>query len=148
MKLRILVFLSICTNLLYGQETPEVHKHADHGSHKNEIGLSYGIHLHYLHNLKESRFAVGLGFEKIFDEHKHNTFGLIGSYRPIDRLSVHVSPGLTYEGDKFSDPFFAFHLETTYEFNIENFHIDPALEFAWDPEDIHISLGLHWGIGF
>ena len=34
------------------------------------------------------------------------------------------------------------------EFEFNNFHIGPVLEFAYDPEDYHISLGLHIGFGF
>jgi hypothetical protein len=39
-------------------------------------------------------------------------------------------------------------IETAYEFEIKNFHVGPAFEFAYDPEDFHISLGLHCGFGF
>ena len=31
---------------------------------------------------------------------------------------------------------------------IKNIHIGPALEFAYEPEDFHISLGIHLGYGF
>ncbi|MEO5907479.1 MAG: hypothetical protein ABIQ11_12180 [Saprospiraceae bacterium] len=43
---------------------------------------------------------------------------------------------------------FALHAETAYEFELSNFHLGPVLESAYDPEDFHISLGLHTGIGF
>ena len=35
-----------------------------------------------------------------------------------------------------------------HEFEIKNIHIGPALEFAYEPEDFHISLGIHLGYGF
>jgi hypothetical protein len=43
---------------------------------------------------------------------------------------------------------FALHAKTAYEFELKNFHLGPALEFAYDPKDFHVSLGLHVGIGF
>jgi hypothetical protein len=128
--------------------------------HKNEIGIansgvyfikekvfSFGLHVHYARNIPKTKFGLGLGYERIFDEHKHNTFGLVGTFRPIENLSFNVSPGLTFEdGNKTAN--FALHLEASYEFEIKNIHIGPAFEFAYDPEDYHISLGLHIGYGF
>ena len=135
--------------------------HVHHDHHRNEIGianspvyfvkekeLAYGLHVHYLYYFKESRFGIGLGYERIFDQHKHNTFGIVGSYRLSDGWSVNVSPGITYEDEESSEKNFALHLESTYEFEFNNFHIGPVLEFAYDPEDYHISLGLHIGFGF
>lgn len=88
-----------------------------------------------------------MGYERIFDDHKHNTYGIVGTYRINEKLSINISPGLTFEdGDKTAR--FALHLETTYEFEIGNFHLGPAFEFASDPEDFHLSLGLHIGYGF
>lgn len=136
------------------------HEHPLHEHHRNEIGIanspvyflkeksiSYGMHIHYVYNIPKSKFGVGLGYERIFDEHKHNTFGIVGTYRPIERLCLNVSPGLTFEADS-TKPLFALHLESSYEFEIGNFHIGPAFEFAYDPEDYHLSLGLHVGYGF
>jgi len=40
------------------------------------------------------------------------------------------------------------HVETLYEFEIKDFHIGPLIEFAYDKEDYHISIGLHVGLGF
>ncbi len=113
-----------------------------------EKAFSYGLHVHYLHNISNSAFGLGVGFERIFDKHKHNTFGLVASYPPIDKFTVNVSPGIIFEDKNFSSLSFALHLETTYEFEIKNFHVGPAFEFAYDPEDFHISLGLHCGFGF
>lgn len=62
-------------------------------------------------------------------------------------MSLNASPGITFDGGE-SEINFAMHLETSYEFEFDNFHLGPVLEFAYDPEDIHISLGLHLGIGF
>ena len=143
----------------------EEHDHEDHEGghhfhHKNEIGIanapvyfvkeksiSYGLHLHYVRTLGESKFGLGLGFERIFDDHGHNTIGIVTAYRPIDQWCINLSPGVSIE-DNSPDVLFALHVETSYEFEINNFHIGPVLEFAYDPEDIHISLGLHIGLGF
>lgn len=136
-------------------------KHSDnHEHHRNEIGgsnaavyfikeqvLAYGIHLHYVHNISNTSFGMGLGYERIFDAHKHNTIALETVYRPIEALSLSLSPGFTFEGGDFS-PAFALHFETAYEFEFNHFHTGPAIEFAYDPEDYHLSLGLHIGYEF
>lgn len=132
-----------------------------HCHHKNEIGIanapvffveektfSYGLHLHYIRNIRESKFGLGAGFERIFDEHGHNTFGLVASYRPVDKLSLILSPGVTLEDAHPDEPNFALHVEAAYEFEIKNIHLGPAFELSYDSEDIHISLGLHIGYGF
>ena len=163
MKLQlILTFFTIVLSInIFAQTTELSHKETNnHEFHKNEIGVanspvyfvkekvvSYGIHIHYVRNILKSKFGLGLGFERIFDEHKHNTLGLVATFRPIEKLSFNVSPGLTREGNN-PNTSFALHLETSYEFEIHNFHLGPVFEFAYDPEDIHISLGLHIGYGF
>lgn len=158
------VFFLFIVISLNAQKTKE-HKHDEDHAHiahfKNEFGLallpvyfvnerelSYGIHLHYIHNIGESRFGIGLGYERVFDEHKHNTIGIAGSFRPIEPLSFNISPGISFEGSEISDLKFAIHFETTYEFELGRFHIGPLLEIAYDPEDYHLSLGLHLGYGF
>lgn len=132
----------------------------NHEHHKNELGVAnsavyfvneeefaYGIHMHLVRNIPKSKFGLGLGYERIFDEHGHNTLGVVGVVRPIEPLSFNVSPGLTFE-DGSKTVSFALHLETAYEFEINNIHIGPSFEFAYDPEDIHLSLGIHLGYGF
>lgn len=161
MKL-VLIFLLIIFSLYsLAQEVNHSNEHTgNHEHHKNEIGMAnsltyfvkekvfaYGLHLHYVRNIPESKFGFGLGYENIFDEHKHKTIGLEGTYRPIEKLCFGLSPGITMEGNS-SEVNFALHLETSYEFEIKHFHIGPAFEFAYDQEDYHLSLGLHIGYGF
>ncbi len=114
----------------------------------NEKELAYGLHLHYIRMKPHSQFGIGLGYERIFDDHGHNTFGIVGSYRPTDRVVINLSPGITFEDGESDNTGFALHFESSYEFEINNFHIGPVFEVAYDPKDIHISLGLHVGIGF
>jgi hypothetical protein len=139
---------------IYSQDHDKVNLENDHHEHhKNEIGVAnspvyfikekvfaYGLHIHYVRNITKTGFGIGLGYERIFDQHKHNTFGLVGTYRPIEELSFNVSPGLTFE-DGNNTARFALHLESSYEFEINDFHIGPAFEIAYDPEDYHVSIG-------
>jgi len=142
-------------------ETEDHHDHEGHHHHKNEFGIanalvyfvkeetfSYGLHLHYIRTISDSKFGLGAGFERIFDEHGHNTFGVIGSYRPIEPLTLILSPGLTVEDENSGEANFALHVEAAYEFEFKNIHLGPVIEFAYDPEDFHISLGIHIGYGF
>lgn len=134
----------------------------DHHEHfRNELGIanslvylgnakvfSYGLHFHYVHNIPHTKFGFGAGYERIFDEHGHNTLGVIGSFRPVEHWGIHLSPGITFE-DRESDHFgFALHIETTYEFEVGPVHLGPLLEYAMDQEDYHISVGVHLGLGF
>lgn len=142
---------------MLAQTSEEMHHHEHH---KNEIAiansmvlfvqekeLAYGLHLHYIRNISHSKFGIGLAYERIFDEHGHNTIGFVGAFRPIEPLTLSISPGLAFE-DKEKEVTAALHFETAYEFEIKNFHIGPSIEFAFDPKDIHISLGVHIGYGF
>jgi hypothetical protein len=156
-KLFMIFLTTIFTSKIIAQSTEDLDNHEHH---KNEIGVAnslvyfvqekvfaYGLHIHYVRNIPKSKFGIGLGYERIFDEHRHNTIGLVAGYRPIENLSFIVSPGLSFE-DGNQEVRFALHLETSYEFEIKNFHIGPAFEFAYDSEDLHISLGIHIGYGF
>lgn len=151
---------TLIPGMMFAQATDQHDDHEHHLHHKNEIGVAnspvyfikenvfaYGLHIHYTRTLSDSKFGLGVGYERIFDEHKHNTIGLVASYRLNEKISLNVSPGLTFE-DGNSGSSFALHLEASYEFEINNFHLGPNLEFAYDPEDFHISLGLHLGFGF
>ena len=150
-----MIFALLLSNECQGQE------HAHDHAHKNEIGIanapvyfigekviSYGLHLHYVRSISDSHFGIGLGYERIFDEHKHNTIGIVGSYRPTDQFSLNISPGVSFEGTENSDLIFALHLESSYEWVFDQFHLGPVVEYAYDQEDQHISLGLHVGYGF
>ncbi len=138
-------------------EKTDAHNH-DH--HKNEIAiatspayfvkektLSYSLHMHYVYSIPKTKFGIGAAYERILADPKHHTFGLVTSYRPIEQLSLTLSPGITFE-DNDPAPFFSLHTEMSYEFELGDFHIGPAFEFAYDPNDYHISLGLHVGYGF
>lgn len=162
MKHIIILLLLIFTLASFGQDHDD-HDDHDHEHHhaKNEIGFSFGpvlfinakewnphIHLHYQHQIMESRYAWGLGFEKVFDDHKHNNFSLMATYRPLESLSLQFAPGLTFEGNDFSTRRLALHAEVLYEFDLGPIHLGPAVALAYDQEDYHFGLAVHFGFGF
>jgi hypothetical protein len=156
----IAILLSFSFFSVFAQSNGLIEKSDNHEHHKNEIAIAnspvyfpkdkeveYGLHFHYVRNISDTKFGLGLGYEKIFGNHKHDTFGIVGCYSPIDNLVLNVSPGLTFENGS-KTPILSLHLETSYEFEYKDFHIGPAFECAFDSEDTHISLGLHLGYGF
>ncbi|MBX9851301.1 MAG: hypothetical protein K2X86_06025 [Cytophagaceae bacterium] len=153
--------IAIISLNLYAQIPQDtIRNNSNHEHHKNEIGiassaayfkgneLSYSMHIHYIRNISGSKFGLGLSFERIFFTFKHNTAGVVIAYRPLEKLSLISSPGVTFEEDNLSNPVFTLHTEVAYEFEIGAFHIGPAFEFAFDPNDYHMGLGLHVGYGF
>ncbi len=152
---------TIMSSKIFAQTPKDIVENIDnHEHHKNEIGiaispvyfinenaLTYSMHIHYTHNIPKTKFGMGVSFERIFLAPKHSTFGLVLAYRPVEKLSFVLSPGITFEDD---DPtsLFALHIETAYEFELGSFHIGPTFEFAYDPNDYHISIGIHIGYGF
>ena len=135
-------------------------QHEDHHEqvHKWEIGIangivyflneqewSYGLHTHIVRAIGETHFALGMGYERIFDEHGHNTLSGVISYMPLDGLAVTAAPGIAFSSTGLVE--FATHLEMTYEFEIKNYHVGPLIEWAIEPDEMHFTLGLHVGFG-
>lgn len=165
-KIFFTIFFLFASVLLFAQETQDRSDHSalehDHEhDHIHEIGvsvapvyffnekeLSSAVHAHYTYNFPHTKFGLGLAYEHIFDEHRHNFIGLEGAYRPFHPLTLNVTPGITFEGADPGEKQFAIHFETVYEFEIGRFHLGPVFEFAYHKEDYHISLGVHIGMGF
>jgi hypothetical protein len=133
----------------------------DQHDHEWELGLALnptymvsegewtkGLHIHAVKSFKESPLGIGLGYERIFDDHSHQTFSVVGAYRLNPSWVVNVAPGFTVEQGDWNVLLPACHFETAYEFLLGEIHVGPALEYAWDPEDQHLSIGLHFGLGF
>ena len=114
----------------------------------NEKEFAYGLHVHYMYNFEDTWFSAGVGYERIFDEHGHNTVGVLGNFMPFDGFNITLMPGIGFEDHERSDVYFALHLEMLYEFGIGDFHIGPTVGFGYEPEDIHLGAGIHLGYGF
>jgi len=165
-RLFLLSLILLFTIPVLAQEHDD-HHHDEHSHHQihehkhvHEIGvsvapiyfiraeeLSIATHIHYVYNFPQTKFGIGLGYERVFDEHKHNFVGVELNYRPVHRLTLNLSPGVAFEGDHTDHKEFALHFETVYEFEFGVFHLGPMLEMAYHPEDVHISLGIHIGLG-
>lgn len=161
-KFLLVVVIALSFLSLKAQEHDQ---HDDHENehehhHVHEIGvsaasvyftgegeLSMATHFHYTYNFPHTKFGLGVGYERIFDEHKHNFVGAELSYRIVHPLSISLSPGIAFEGEHRDEKEFALHFETVYEFELGVFHLGPVLELAYHPEDFHVSLGIHIGLG-
>jgi hypothetical protein len=158
-RLLLVAFILLVFNSLKAQVSGEQeHDHEHH--HVHEFGfsvapvyffkaaeLSPSVHMHYVYNFPETKWGMGLGYEHVFDDHKHNFVGLELEYRPVHPLTLSLSPGLTYEGEHPDEKNLAVHFETVYEFELGRIHLGPLAEVAWHKEDFHFSVGVHFGIG-
>jgi len=158
----LLIFLmAIASYSTFGQSGEDTLKGTHTHEHsKNEIGIAlspayflfekawtFAMHIHYTRIVPNTKFGLGASFERIVLDPEHSTFGFVIAYYPVEKLSFTLSPGVTYE-DANEVSLFALHIETAYEFELGKIHIGPAFEFAYDPNDYHLSLGLHVGYGF
>ena len=158
----ITILLIINTIFVFAQDHSHEHDYDHEHKHaKNEFGFSnnlvfnshenefaYGVHLHFVKTMgKSDKFGLGLGYERIFDEHGHNSTNLLIMYRPIHHLSINFAPGVIWtDEDAHIKP--SLHLETIYEWELGHFHVGPLLGVAINPEHFHASIGLHIAIGF
>ena len=135
--------------------------HHGHAHHHNEIGIAnaivflaaedefaYGLHAHFLHAIAASNWSAGFSAERIFDDHRHQTFSLIIAFQPAEGFTLSAAPGWATENGDFSKGQISLHIECTYELELGEFHIGPLAEVAYEPEGMHYALGLHLGFGF
>jgi len=157
MKFKVLfslVFISIIFS-----ESGHIHNH----NHNNEFGIAVGIvpghdgeddnlglHLHYIKGIGEHNyFGIGVSLETIFDEHKHNSLSLIGTYHFDNGFTIAYAPGILFsEHDDETENKFTQHVEFYYEFELDKFHIGPQIDIGFEDGDTHYMLGLHFGIDF
>lgn len=140
-----------------------VHDHHHDDSHRYHIGfgtaatyifgediLAPGVHVHFIRQLgKQNQWGIGLGYEGVLDEHIHSGINLLMNYRPLPFLILNAGPGIVFgkhEGETEISP--AFHTEAVFEFNLAGFHVGPMVGFGVDNEHSHVSVGVHFGIGF
>jgi len=149
--------LLITAPLIANEEGEETHHH----NHRHELGLvnapilfvkqneiAYALHVHYTHFLENSPLGIGLGYEIIFADHLHNSITVHMNYELLEHLNFDLAPGIVFEGGNLGEINYTIHTELFYEFEIGDFHLGPSFEFAYDPEDIHLSVGLHLGYMF
>lgn len=131
-----------------------------HRHRKNEIAISnapvyfikekivaYGLHMHYIRSFAKTKYGMGICYERTFGSIVHNTYGIVAAWLPTEKLKLSLSPGLSFEDDH-SKAEFALHFDSSYDYEIGSFHAGPAFEVAYDPEHLHMSLGLHIGYTF
>jgi len=113
-----------------------------------EKEVAYGVHVHVIKTVSKSdKFGLGLGYEAIFDDHKHNAASLILLYRPLEHLSFNFSPGVSWLATESNSLKPAMHFEGLYEWEFGIFHLGPLVGVAFNTEDFHVSTGLHLAVG-
>ena len=157
MKFKILLYLLIISRVF--SESGHIHNH----SHENEFGIAIGIvpghdgeddniglHLHYVKGIGEHNdFGIGLSLETIFDEHKHNSVSIIGTYHFKKGFTIAYAPGILFsEHDGKSETKFTSHIEFYFEYELDKFHIGPQFDVGIEERDLHYMFGIHIGIDF
>jgi len=155
MKYKILFSLLFISTIF--SETEHIHNH----SHEDEFGMaiglvpghddennSLGLHLHYIKGVNEKNdFGIGISLETIFDEHKHNSISLIGTYHFNNGFSIAYAPGILFsDHNGETETEFTQHLEFYYEYELKHFHIGPQIDIGFDEDEVHYMIGLHFGI--
>jgi len=134
----------------------------EHSHHHYEMGVSNGVvynttekglafvaHAHFIKLVGRNHpFGLGLGYERIFDEHQHNALNVIFHYRPVDHWAINLAPGIVWLSSEKKSAKPALHIEGLYEFETGRFHLGPIFGISFNPEDFHVSLGLHLAFGF
>lgn len=137
------------------------HDHPPHEHPLNEIGIgnylsflageqefAYSLHIHVLRFFEGSRIGAGLGYEQIFDEHRHRSLTMLGAFRLSSPLVLTLGPGILFGTQENPGNRFTMHAELVYEFEIGHFHLGPALDFATTFDEYHIGAGLHVAYAF
>jgi hypothetical protein len=133
--------------------------HADEHDHGNfELGGSIGpayvvdegwsasVHFHAVWFIPDTPVGLGIGYERLFDDHNHNTVSFVSQFHIYAGWSAALAPGITWEEDAINA---SLHIETFYEFEINDYvHAGPSFELALDKHAPHLTPGLHMGIGF
>lgn len=116
----------------------------------NEQEVKLGIHSHLLWRIKSIDFlSIGLGVESVFDEHSHISTGFVTKVDIWKGFSALTSPGILFikEANGWEN-YLSAHFELLYEFEIQRFHVGPALDFSVSRFDNHVMLGIHLGYSF
>ena len=137
--------------------------HNHNHSYENEFGIAIGVvpghddegdnlglHLHYVKGIGEHNdFGIGISIETIFDEHKHNSVSILGTYHFENGFTIAYAPGILFaEHDGETEEKFTQHFEFYYEFELEHFHVGPQIDIGFEDNETHYMLGLHFGIDF
>ena len=128
---------------------------------KNEIAMStgpfysigegsvlYGLMIQYIRKIRNSRFGLGLGYEKLWDRNKHSTVGLVGVCRPVENLAISALVGVTYLSQPESNSTFGVHTEIAYRVQWKYLLVGPFSELGYSNKSAHVSIGIKAGLKF
>jgi len=139
------------------------HNHNHNHEHNNEFGIAIGLipshenkdynlglHLHYVKGIgNNNQYGIGFSLETIFEEHKHNSMSLIGTYHFDNGFTIAYAPGILFvDHNGIKETEFAQHFEFYYEVELDNFHVGPQFDIGIEDGEAHYMLGLHLGINF
>lgn len=156
-----LFFLFVSTLTSYSQHNHDGHNHEIEHYHSGfEIGFSngfvynltekegaYGLHVHFVKTIgRKGKYGLGLGYEAILDDHKHQAISAIFEYRATEHMLFNIAPGVTWLTTQPNSIKPSLHLEGIYAFEIGKIHLGPLVAVAFNTEDFHTSLGLHLAI--
>lgn len=113
-----------------------------------ETTISYGLGLKYFRRLKNPKFALGLGYEKMWDTYNHKSVGFVCFYNPVNELFFSALTGFTFKGQSIRQSSFGFHAETGYQFRVKKLKIGPVTEIGYGNVNTHVSLSAKFSLSF
>lgn len=142
----------------FGQDVLDPHEeHARHigflvgpvynfGVKKWSLGM--GAEYEYVLPQWDRLLGFGVAAEADLAEQRHYELRLPLSVHPIEELTLFLSPGVQFSEQEEPRTEFAAHIGAEYEFNLKKYFLAPELDIAYVGAGFHITLAIHFGLGF
>ena len=102
------------------------------------------LHAHYVHHLGHSAWGLGADYEHVFADHEHTSLMALFQWSPHPYTHLVMAPGMFHEVHGAWNP--AVHLEAYQDFHWHGMAIGPFMEYAIEPGQRQMEMGVHLGV--